>query len=330
LENKMSETGYPVSICPQRFRFEVDGEMVAIPCDWNHPIDHPNPAIERVVIVVHGVLRNADDYFPNMMTAVEQAGVADQTLVIAPQFLLEDDVIRFDLPNEILYWDGESGEGWKKGDDSAATESTPRTAAVSAFTVIDRLIERVANSEIFPHLKSIVVPGHSAGGQYVNRYAAGTQVNQSIPEKFHLRFIVANPSTYVYLNADRQISAETKEFGVPEGALPDYDDYKYGLRNLNPYMAAVGADSIRARYPHRDVVYLLGGEDTRAAMLEQTPSANLQGKNRLERGQVYYRYLQHLYGDEITQNHKIAVSPCVGHDNAALWKSEAGMRYLFE
>ncbi len=325
----MSEVIYPVSICPQRFRFEVDGEVVAIPCEWNYPLDQPNSAIERVVIVVHGVLRNADDYFPNMMAAVAQAGVAEQTLVIAPQFLLEEDINRFELPDEILYWDGESGEGWKKGDDSAATADQPRTAAVSAFTVIDRLIERVANPEIFPNLKNIIVPGHSAGGQYVNRYAAGTRVDQSIPKKYHLRFIVANPSTYVYLNPDRQISGEAKGFGVPEGALPDYDDYKYGLEKLNPYMAAAGADPIRTGYPHKDVVYLLGGEDTREAMLEQTPNANLQGKNRLARGQIYYRYLQHLYGAEITQTHKIAIIPCVGHDNAAIWKSEAGRQYIF-
>jgi hypothetical protein len=93
-------------------------------------------------------------------------------------------------------------------------------------------------------------------------------------------------------------------------------------------MAEAGADRIRQTYPHKDVVYLLGGEDTREAHLEQTPNALLQGANRLARGQIYYHYLQHLYGESITKQHKIAIIPCVGHDNAAMFKSEAGMRAL--
>ena len=55
----------------------------------------------------------------------------------------------------------------------------------------------------------------------------------------------------------------------------------------------------------------------------------LQGANRLERGQVYYHYLKYYFGAEITRIQKIAVIPCVGHDNTAIFKSEAGIKYLF-
>ncbi len=318
---------YPLSVCPQRFRFTHQQHPVAMPCCWNHPIDQPNPQINRAIIVVHGVLRNADEYYPNMLAAVQQAGQAEHTLVIAPQFLVDEDLERFDLSDEVPYWGGESGEGWKRGDDSVSLEKFPRRVTLSAFEVVDRLVERVADPQTFPNLTTVVIAGHSAGGQYLNRYAAGTAVEQTIPAGIRLRFIVANPSTYVYLNPERQIDADG-QFGIPPNADPDYDDYKYGLNNLNPYMAAAGAEKILAEYPEKDVVYLLGGEDTREAMLEQTPNAALQGKNRLERGQVYYRYLQHLYGEKITQTHKIAIIPCVGHDNAAIWQSEAGLRYL--
>jgi hypothetical protein len=154
-------------------------------------------------------------------------------------------------------------------------------------------------------------------------------VETELPEGVSLRFIVANPSTYVYFNGERRLVDTTDQFAVPEDAESDYDDYKYGLENLNPYMSAVGAESIRASYSLKDVIYLLGGEDTREAHLEQTPNAMLQGVNRLERGQIYYHYLQHCFGEEITQRHKIAIIPCVGHDNAAIFASEAGIKYLF-
>ena len=110
----MSE--YPISICPERFQFQIDGHTIALPCCCNHSIDQKNEEIQQIIIVVHGVLRNADEYYPNMLAAVEQAGALISTLVIAPQFLIEEDAVRFGLSPEIPYWGGESGEAWKKGD----------------------------------------------------------------------------------------------------------------------------------------------------------------------------------------------------------------------
>ena len=107
----MSE--YPATVCPQRFRFQVNGQAIGLPCCWNHPIDQKNENIQQIVIVIHGVLRNADEYYPNILAAVEQAGKQDSTLVIAPQFLIEEDAVRFGLPEEIPYWGGEWGEAWK-------------------------------------------------------------------------------------------------------------------------------------------------------------------------------------------------------------------------
>ena len=318
-----------MEICPNKFHFPKNNHTLSIPCCWSHPIDSPNKDIERAVIVLHGVLRNADEYYPHMMAAVQAAGVENNTLVIAPQFLLEEDIVEFELSEAVLFWGGETGEGWKKGDDSISTEDHPRLAAASSFEVVDRMIEQIALKGFFPKLRQVIVIGHSAGGQYVNRYAAGTLVGNSLPEDVHLRFIVANPSTFMYFNAERRLPETTNEFAVPEGADLDYNDYKYGLENLNPYMAAVGAETIRSLYPKKDVVYLLGGEDIEEAYLEQSANAMLQGRHRLERGQVYYHYLLHYFGEEITQTQKIAIIPCVGHDHAAIFKSEAGVKYLF-
>ena len=130
---------YPLTICPERFRMTFQNTQVTIPCAWSHPIDKNNDNIERVVIVIHGVLRNADEYFPNMLAAATQAGVENYTLVIAPQFLVEDDICRFGLPDDVLFWGGETGEGWKKGDDSISTGEHPRTASASAFEVVDTI-----------------------------------------------------------------------------------------------------------------------------------------------------------------------------------------------
>jgi hypothetical protein len=323
------ETTYPKTICPNRFR--IFGEADAsVPCCLSHDLDTPNRDIQLGVIVIHGVLRNGDEYFLNMMAAVNLAGVQDTTLVAAPQFLLEEDLDRFALGDDILFWGGETGEGWKKGDDSLSTDAHPCGVNISAFEVADQMIVRLCRSEIFPNLKRIVVAGHSAGGQYVNRFAAGSEIESSVSGAVKIRYVVANPSTFLYFNEERRVGDAVSEFAIPESAQRDYDDYKYGLGRLNRYMSASGADRIRQTYPQKEVVYLLGGEDTRKEHLEQTPNAMLQGANRLERGQIYYHYLVHYFGEAITANHKIAIVPCVGHDNAAIFNSETGVKYLFD
>jgi len=196
--------------------------------------------------------------------------------------------------------------------------------------VVDQIIRKIANQGIFPNLKKIIIAGHSAGGQFVNRYAAGTQIGQSLGGRFQLRYIVANPSTYLYFNGERRVLKTTDEFEIPENAPPDYDHYKYGLMNLNPYLEKTGAEKIRERYPNKDVVYLLGGEDTKKHHLELSPNAVLQGINRLERGQIYFHYLNHFFGEPIKRNQKIHIIPCIGHDNAAIFKSQAGISALFD
>ena len=110
----------------------------------------------------------------------------------------------FDSPAESaqsgeLYWlDGSSsGHSWKQGDPS----NTPGTA-VSSFEVMDHLLSMVTDRARFPNLRVITLIGHSAGGQYVQRYAAGTQAPASFAEHRFV-FVVANPSSYLYLNGQR-------------------------------------------------------------------------------------------------------------------------------
>jgi hypothetical protein len=318
-----------MNICAKRFPLVKKDHQLSIPICLSHPFEKYNEKIKRAVIVIHGVLRNADEYYAHMMQAVKLAGYQTNTLVIAPQFLLEEDLTQFEQTDNVLFWGGETGEGWKKGDDSLSTEDNPRPAAVSAFEVVDWMIEYIVFKGKFPNLTDLVVIGHSAGGQYVNRYAAGTRIGDLLPDHIHLRFIVANPSTYVYFTKERLLADRTNEFAIPDMADSDYNDYKYGLDKLNRYMANIGAQTIQQLYPKKDVVYLLGGEDIQEAHLEQTPNAMLQGQHRLERGQVYYHYLKHVFGDAITQTQKIAIIPCVGHDHAAIFKSEAGVKYIF-
>jgi hypothetical protein len=47
---------------------------------------------------------------------------------------------------------------------------------LTSFDFMDEIIHRLARKNVFPNLKTIVVAGHSAGGQFVTRYEMSNQV----------------------------------------------------------------------------------------------------------------------------------------------------------
>jgi hypothetical protein len=61
----------PVLVVADRWIPIGDGAL--LPAFATHPLDAPRPEIDTVVIVLHGLLRNADAYHANMMTAVRIA-----------------------------------------------------------------------------------------------------------------------------------------------------------------------------------------------------------------------------------------------------------------
>jgi pimeloyl-ACP methyl ester carboxylesterase len=75
---------------------------------------------------------------------------------------------------------------------------------ISSFAAMDDLLRLIARKETFPNLEAVIVAGQSAGGQFVQRYA----LTSLLPETLGLvHFVVANPSSYAYLDASRPTPA---------------------------------------------------------------------------------------------------------------------------
>ena len=154
----------------------LGGDTLRVPYYSNLLLDAPHPEVTRAVVVIHGTLRNAVDYYRAMVEAAAKAPGADSTtLIIAPQFLTEPDVAADTLPGSYLYW---AYMGWRSGDPSLSTTAHPRPGSISSFAVIDTILFRLA--QFNPNLTPLVVAGHSAGGQFVNRYAAGTRIHDTL------------------------------------------------------------------------------------------------------------------------------------------------------
>ena len=215
--------------------------------DWSMPL----PAISRAIIVLHGRLRNADEYYISAHTAQVAAGDDGKSaLMIVPQFLAEVDIEAHKLPADTLRW---SLVGWEGGD--AALAPNP----VSSFEALDAILAKLSDRRIFPNLKQVVVAGHSGGGQVAQRYAIAGKGEATLSRQhIDIRYVVANPSSYAYFSKERPVPAIA-------ASCAGYDNWKYGMDGRPPYLADVTPAALEQRYVERDVIYLLGTLDTKPA-----------------------------------------------------------------
>jgi pimeloyl-ACP methyl ester carboxylesterase len=283
-----------------------------VSADWSHPL----PQITRAVLVLHGVLRNADVYFRSAKTAQAAAGDAGKTtIMIAPQFLAAIDVDAFHLPADTLRW---TLTGWEGGD--AAVGPAP----VSSFEALDAILAKLADRRLFPNLKQVVVAGHSGGGQVVQRYAIATKGEAVLTrEGVGISYVVANPSSYAYFSAERP------EASIAAGCA-GYNDWKFGMAKRPPYLADPTPAALEQAYVARRVIYLLGtlDVDPNHPALDKSCMAEAEGPYRYIRGHAYVAAMQAR--DKGTPNHSVWDVPDVGHNGDKMLTSPCGLKALFD
>lgn len=279
-----------------------------------------------------GAVLSSKNFLDGQQNSVRKMPVAGQvaagsTVIVAPRILVcASDGSPCDIevnPEQPTYFYWPDNTGWKSGQLSSLVPVNagygPRK---SPFELLDALLLDLRDR--YPNLKYLTVVGHSAGGQFVQRYAATSHSILSLQSLgVDVHFVVANPSSYLYLEPMRWSEGAWQ---IPETPGCSYNTYRYGLEGLdstlNQYIAASGVDFIRAMYPMRKVVYLLGENDTGFdANLDDSCSANWQGANRRERGEIYFDFIQTHYPNH---NHEISIVPGVGHNHAVMLNSPLG------
>jgi pimeloyl-ACP methyl ester carboxylesterase len=287
------------------------GELpLSVSADWMHAL----PEVTRAVVFVHGELRNADTMQRIAQSARYAAGEAESgTLLVVPQFLAEADLLAHRLPPDVLRW---SVAGWMEGEDALAP------APISSFAVFDAVLQRLADAAIFPALRHVVVAGHSAGAQLVQRYAVVGSGDAALARRgIVVRYVVANSSSYLWFGADRPVA-------VNRDACRKVDRWKYGLAGAPAYVERT--DDLEERYITRDVVYLLGEADTdpNQRFLDKSCAAEAQGPSRYARGMNYLFALELRHPNLV--RHRILSVWGVGHDAASMFVSPCGVAALFD
>jgi dipeptidyl aminopeptidase/acylaminoacyl peptidase len=262
----------------------------------------------RAVVVVHGVLRDADAYFATGQAVLQKAGQR-HTLLVAPQFVEAEDLSGHRVPKNTLRWD----DNWPGGSDAVAP------APVSTYDVFDAILQRLADRRRFPAVREVIVVGHSAGGQIVQRYAVVGRGPSIVASRVNVHLVVANPSSYLYFDGYRP---------YPQSNCPGFNTWRYGLKGAPPYVSG-SATALEKRYVARHVTYLLGTADTDAHEwdLDRTCAAEAQGAFRFERGKAYVAYIARRHPAGTAQDY--AYVQGVPHDNRRMFTSDCGIAVLF-
>ncbi|HEX5127666.1 MAG TPA: alpha/beta fold hydrolase [Rhodocyclaceae bacterium] len=240
----------------------------------------PQPDVVRAVIFIHGWSRR--DLHAGERAARKVGNDAEHAIVITPQFLIPEDVEAHQLPAEMLRW---GLDDWKAGFNARGP------APISSFAAIDTIFNHLVDRKIFPNLKQVVLAGHSAGGQFVQRYALFGQGEEVLLKAgIPIRYVVANPSSYAYF--DDQRPKPDGSFSQFDGAqCAKFNRWEYGLASNVPAYARrpVVPEPLEQAYLARDVIYLLGTEDKdpNHPELDRSCGGEAEGPTRFARGHSY-------------------------------------------
>ncbi|PYR22728.1 MAG: hypothetical protein DMF94_03670 [Acidobacteria bacterium] len=286
-----------------------------------YALDGKNEKITRAMIMVHGAGRDADNYFRTAVAAAFLAGALEDTIVISPRFASNGGGCQDKLAANEISWPC-NGDSWRSGG------AADKDGKLTSYDFADAILRRVARKAAFPNLKAIVVSGHSAGGQFANRYEMANQVHDTLGVP--ITYIVANPSSYAYLDPTRPAAGangatEFRAFGDGR-TCTSYDNWPYGLRGRTGYASRLTDDQLKKQLAARPTTYLVGELDTLPlAGFDSSCPAMAQGANRNLRGQAWGKYVNEKLG----AHHTTMVVPLCGHNARCMFTSDSVLALLF-
>jgi pimeloyl-ACP methyl ester carboxylesterase len=284
----------------------------------SYPLDTRNERITRALVVVHGLSRNADNYFRTSVSAAFLADALDDAIVIAPRFAAANGRTCQDtLAADEINWTC-TGNNWRAGGVAVGNE------ALTSFDLMDEILRRLARKGTFPNLKTIVVAGHSAGGQFVSRYEMANQVHDTLGVA--VAYVVANPSAYAYLDSNRPAAGGEYRAYADSANCTAFDHWPYGLKERGGYAARLTDDQLKKQLVARPVTYMLGELDTLPlGGFDSSCPAMAQGPHRLARGQAFNAYIKRNHGTD----QKLMVIPLCGHNARCMFTADLALPILF-
>lgn len=266
-----------------------------------------NEKITRALVVIHGANRDADNYFRTSLAAAFLADALEDTVVIAPRVASAAGSCHDALAAGEVSWNCSL---WRSGGNAASD------GKLTSFDFVDQILRQLAKKTIFPNLKTIVVAGHSAGGQFVTRYEMANRVHETLGVP--VSYVVSNPSSYAWLDSTRPTGEVT--------SCTNYDRWPYGMQNITGYASRQTAEELKKQLASRPTTYLLGEIDILPlGGFDSSCSAMAQGPTRLARGQAFAR----LVAEKLNVKSQVTIVPLCGHNARCMFTAEVALPLLF-
>lgn len=277
----------------------------------SHPLSVNDTNITHAVVIIHGAERDAATSFRIAAAATVLAGRSATTLVLAPRFAANVGAACPDAlaPNEIS-WECDVTRGdWRAG---GIALNAPN---LSSFDALDVIVQRIENT--FPNLRSVVIAGHSAGGQFVTNYQMTNTAHDRV--RVAPAYVTANASVYAYPDAWRPQPVTT-------ASCASYQDWPFGVSARSAYVSQPSEAQFLQHARDRAITYLVGDLDTQLAEggFYGSCAALAQGATRKERGVAFGNHMMQRYG---VKEGAVVVPDCA-HSESCMFMSRDGVRAL--
>ena len=259
-------------------------------------------------IFLHGATLDASNHYDLAKSAINRAGVSLNTVVVAPAYQMSNSRGNY-------YWTKYS---WKDG-----RKSINAVPKISSYAVLDSLIiDNVLKN--YPNIETVVLAGHSAGGQFVYRYAVLSRLPDLVSQR--VVYLAMNPSSLTYLGPERW-NKDKERWEVPLNgpSCSGYDEWIYGLNDLssNEYHKEISASEILEKFPTRNMTIATGTDDVSGGGVDCEDL--YQGVHRHERALLVDAHLNYFFPDN---SHEILYVPGVNHNGDAMIHSPEVVGFL--
>ena len=305
-------------------------------------IGEAKPGVRFIFIAIHGSSRIADDYLCAGVGTIQLQDryTPDSVLVVSPHFLVAEDGEPDFKPTQSgalpLRWNETYPivHTWRYGADSIG-------GGVSSFDTIDSLLDHFILDQrgFYPNLEVVAIAGHSAGGQFVQRYALlsshpalDTRLSQTSTRRIRniqIKLVAANPRSYCYLDDRRYVGGDYRRpYEDQIERCPRWNQFQWGLDGggdvVAPYRDRAielvgGIDSLRRRFLGRNVTYLAGTKDI-LPLEGMCEDDVFQGGCRLERAHHYFDSLASFGAGEKNAHHQLHEVAGSNHDHTFMFQ----------
>ena len=293
-----------------------------------------NRDLKRAVIVIHGARRDPQNYHAGMLQALLKVTTNDEispdtVSVLAPYYVNdEDEGVGYAAGSRALVW---YDDQWAGG---ANNELPAASRTISAFDVLDQIVQYYADKSTFPNINQIVVSGHSMGAQMAQRYAAVVKTPQQLGISTPITYWIGDPNSMVWFELARPLST---------GKCPTFDNYREGFSNYVAFGAAnagnmtynvglvnEGRDALLSNYMSKTMAYGRADRDRGDYAGADDCAVYTTGKDRSERFFEFVKSFPPECDDPAGTNcHTLDIVDST-HDAPTMFASLAGQARLFK